>query len=319
MKQTIAVTGATGFIGQSICRRLIDQNFSVRVLVRSPRKASLPALVGAEIIAGDLANQESLQNLVTGVDAIIHCAGNVRGATQAQFDDVNVEGTRNLLRAAKSADMTPRLLALSSLAAREPQLSFYSSSKRRAEQVLHDEGSGIPWTILRPPAVYGPGDRELLPIFRLMARGIAPTAGPPSARFSMLYVEDLSSAVIAWLQGEITTERIYAIDDGQPRGYDWHDVSRIVSRLCDRKIRVFQAPPWLLDVPAWFNSRLGVAFGTSPMLTPQKLRELRHSDWVCDGAEFQQAFGWIPATQLAKGLQSTPDWAGSGLNSSAEK
>lgn len=318
MKQTIAVTGATGFIGQSICRRLSDRGFSVRALVRSSRKASLPALVGTEIVVGDLANQESLQNLVTGADAIIHCAGNVRGATQAQFDDVNVEGTRNILRAIKSTAITPRLLAISSLAAREPQLSFYASSKRRAEQVLHDEGSDVPWTILRPPAVYGPGDRELLPLFRLMSRGIALTAGPPSARFSMLFVEDLSAAVIAWLLGDIVTEGTYAIDDGQPRGYDWHDVSRIVSRLCGRKIRVVQTPSWLLDIPAWVNSRLGITFGTSPMLTPQKLRELRHNDWVCDGTEFQQTFDWEPIVQLEKGLRSTPNWATSRLNSSTE-
>lgn len=278
----------------------------------------MPALAGAEIVAGDLAHQESLQNFVTGADAIIHCAGNVRGATQDQFDRVNVEGTRNLLQAIKSAQITPRLLAISSLVAREPQLSFYASSKSRAEQVLHDEGSDIPWTILRPPAVYGPGDRELLPLFRLMSRGIALTAGPPSARFSMLFVEDLSAAVIAWLLGDIVTEGTYAIDDGQPRGYDWHDVSRIVSRLCGRKIRVVQTPSWLLDIPAWVNSRLGITFGTSPMLTPQKLRELRHNDWVCDGTEFQQTFDWEPIVQLEKGLRSTPNWTTSRLNSSTE-
>lgn len=318
MKQIIAVTGATGFIGQSICKRLNAQNFSVRALVRSTRKASLPALTGSEIIAGDLANHDSLQRLVTGADAVIHCAGNVRGATQAQFDDVNVVGTRSLLQAIKSTAITPRLLAISSLAAREPQLSFYASSKLRAEQVLQEEGSDIACTILRPPAVYGPGDRELLPVFRLMARGIALTAGSPSARFSMLFVDDLSAAVIAWLLGDPNVEGTFTLDDGQPHGYDWHDVSKIVSRLCNRKIRVVRTPSWLLDVPAWVNARLGNAFGTSPMLTPQKLRELRHNDWVCDGTEFQRACDWMPAVQLEKGLQSTPGWAGC-LDSAAEK
>jgi len=279
----------------------------------------LPALSGAEILRGDLADQQSLQRLVTGADAVIHCAGNVRGATQAQFDRVNVDGTRCLLQAIRNTESIPRLLALSSLAAREPHLSFYAASKRRAEQVLHDEGSGIPWTVLRPPAVYGPGDRELLPLFRLMARGIALTAGSPRARFSMLYVEDLSAAVVAWLRGNIMAERTFSFDDGQPCGYDWHEVSKIVGRLCNRRIRVLQAPSWLLDVPAWVNARLGITFGTSPMFTPQKLRELRHHDWVCDGAEFQRVFGWCPAIQLAKGLRSTPGWAGSHIDFSAKK
>lgn len=319
MKQTIAITGASGFIGQSICKQLQDQGFAVRALVRSPAKASLPALERAELIPGNLNDPESLRRLVAKADAVIHCAGNVRGATQAQFDRVNVDGTRHLLQSIRSSESTPRLLALSSLAAREPQLSFYATSKRRAEDVLHEEGSGIPWTILRPPAVYGPGDREMLPIFRLMARGIALTAGSPRARFSLLYVEDLSAAVIAWLRGNIPAEGIFTLDDGQSCGYDWHEVSKIVSRLCDREIRVLQAPSWLLDVPAWVNARLGITFGTAPMLTPQKLRELRHSDWVCDGTEFQRLFNWQPAAQLAKGLQSTPGWAGADARFSTQK
>lgn len=319
MKQTIAITGATGFIGQSICRQLRDQGFSVRVLVRSPEKASLPALQGAELIPGNLDDAESLRRLVANAEAVIHCAGNVRGATQAQFDRVNVDGTRRLLQAIRSTETTPRLLALSSLAAREPQLSFYATSKRRAEDVLHEEGSGVPWTILRPPAVYGPGDREMLPVFRLMARGIVLTAGSPRARFSLLYVEDLSAAVIAWLRGDVPAEAVFTLDDGQSCGYDWHEVSTIVSRLCDRKIRMLQAPSWLLDVPAWVNARLGINFGTSPMLTPQKLRELRHHDWVCDGTEFQRLFDWRPAIRLAEGLRSTPDWAGSEVDFPAEK
>jgi len=279
----------------------------------------LPALKGADLIAGNLDDVQSLRHLVANTDAVIHCAGNVRGATQAQFDRVNVDGTSRLLQAIRSVQPAPRLLALSSLAAREPQLSFYAASKRRAEQVLHDEGAGIPWTVLRPPAVYGPGDREMLPVFRLMARGIALTAGSPHARFSLLYVEDLSAAILAWLKGDLAAGATFPLDDGQPCGYDWHEVSEIVSRLCHRKIRVMQAPSWLLDAPAWVNARLGIHFGTAPMLTPQKLRELRHHDWVCDGTEFQRLSGWSPATQLAKGLRATPDWAGSEVEFLAEK
>jgi len=310
MSQVIAVTGATGFIGQSICCRLIASGYAVRALVRNPRAANLPSLSDAEIIAGDLANAASLGNLVAGADAVIHCAGAVRGATQEQFDHVNVSGTKNLLHAIKSLDNPPRLLTLSSLAAREPRLSFYAASKHKAEEVLENDGAGISITILRPPAVYGPGDRELLPLFQLMARGIALTAGSPSARFSMIYVEDLSSAVSAWLQNESPAQGIFTLDDGQPRGYDWFDISVVVSRLCDRNVRVRRAPSWLLDLPAWINGRIGRFFGTSPMLTPQKLRELRHPDWVCDSIEFQRAFDWTPETKLLEGMQSTPDWPG---------
>ena len=310
MKQLIAITGGTGFIGQAICRQLLTQDCSLRVLVRDRRKLPLD-LQAAELVQGDLADRDSLQQLVEGVDAVIHCAGNVRGATQSAFDRVNVDGSRNLLHAVKATGTTTtRLLSISSLAAREPQLSYYAASKRRAEQLLMNEGDGITWTILRPPAVYGPGDRELLPLFRLMARGIAVTAGSPLARFSMIYVEDLVSATLAWLQGSAGKEKIYTLDDGQVNGYDWHDISRIVGEICDRKVRVVQASPWLFDLPAWINSRFASLSGRAPMLTPQKLRELRHHDWVCNSADFQRDVDWHPQFLLADGLKATPGWPG---------
>ena len=310
LKKIIAVTGATGFIGKAIYSQLLAHDFPVRALIRSPRKASSPVYRDAEIIHGDLADPDSLRRLVDGADAVIHCAGSVRGATQAQFDRVNVEGTGNLLQAIKTSATRPRLITISSLAAREPQLSFYAASKHRAEQLLKSEGDDIPLTILRPPAVYGPGDRELLPLFRLMARGVALTPGSPSARFSMLYVDDLSSAVIAWLDSDPVATGIFAIDDGHAEGYDWHDIGKIVGELCNRKVRVVRAPSWLLDVAAWANSRVATLLGTAPMLTPEKLRELRHHDWVCDSTSLQRAINWRPKVRLAEGLRSTPNWPG---------
>ena len=310
LKQTIAVTGATGFIGQAICRQLLAENFAVRVLVRRSQDSTLDIFDGAEVVPGDLENQHSLSRLVSGADAVIHCAGKVRGATQAQFDRVNVGGTRNLLRAINNSESGPRLLLISSLAAREPQLSFYAASKQGAEALLESDDHDIAWSIFRPPAVYGPGDREMLPIFRLMARGIAITPGSPAARFSLLNVSDLSSAVIAWLRMDPPQRQIFEIDDGRTTGYNWYDVRDVVEELCGRKIRVIRAAKWWLDLPAWMNGRIGAVFGTSPMLTTQKLRELRHQDWVCDNSAFRQAANWRPRISLSAGLRTTPKWAG---------
>ena len=310
LKQTIAVTGATGFIGQTICRQLLTDKYAVRVLVRQSQDTTREVFDGAEVVRGDLGNQSSLSRLVDGVEAVIHCAGRVRGATQAQFDQVNVDGTRNLLRAIKTTESGPRLLLISSLAAREPELSFYAASKQGAEELLKSDGGDVLWTILRPPAVYGPGDREMLPIFRLMARGIAITPGSPAARFSLLHVNDLTSAVMAWLRIDASQRQTFEIDDGRTSGYDWHEVRDVVEELCGRKIRVIQAASWWLDLPAWINSRIGVAFGTSPMLTTQKLRELRHPDWVSDNSAFRQAAKWQPRVSLSAGLSTTPNWAG---------
>jgi nucleoside-diphosphate-sugar epimerase len=143
-----------------------------------------------------------------------------------------------------------------------------------------------------------------------MARGIAFAPGSSKSRFSLLYVDDLSSAISAWLKVESRVKETFEIDDGHVAGYDWHEISRVVGDVCNRRVRVFEAKPWMLDLPAWLNSRVGAVFGTSPMLTPEKLRELRHPDWVCDNSAFQEATEWQPGMTLVDGLRATPNWAG---------
>jgi nucleoside-diphosphate-sugar epimerase len=221
---------------------------------------------------------------------------------------VNVEGVKRLLQALESQDNPPRLLSLSSLAAREPRLSFYSMSKYKGEQVLVNEARRVVWNVLRPPAVYGPGDQEMLPLFRAMARGIAPVPGAVHARFSMLFVADLADAVLAWLQSDPAGSGIYTLDDGREGGYDWRGVAAIVEQVCRHRVRLLRVPAWALDIPAWLNRRASWIFGYAPMLTPEKLRELRHTDWVCDHAALHAATGWQPRVQLEEGLRRTPGW-----------
>jgi nucleoside-diphosphate-sugar epimerase len=310
MTQTVAITGATGFIGQTITRQLIKAGYRVRSLVRSVKRAGCLPDDGVDLVTGSLEDSASLKSLVHGADAVVHCAGVVRGATQEQFDRVNVEGVRRLLQALESQDTPPRLLSLSSLAAREPRLSFYSMSKYKGEQVLIKEAHRVVWDVLRPPAVYGPGDREMLPLFRAMARGIAPVPGAAHARFSMLFVADLAEAVLAWLQSDSAGSGIYTLDDGREGGYDWRDVAAIVGQVCRRRVRLLRVPAWALDIPARLNRRVSHLFGYAPMLTPEKLRELRHTDWVCDHAALHAATGWQPQVRLEEGLRRTPGWPG---------
>jgi nucleoside-diphosphate-sugar epimerase len=308
MTQTVAITGATGFIGQTITRQLILAGYRVRALMRTVKRAGCLPAGGVEQVSGSLEDSTSLESLIQGADAVVHCAGAVRGATQEQFDRVNVEGVKRLLQALESQDNPPRLLSLSSLAAREPRLSFYSMSKYKGEQVLVNEARRVVWNVLRPPAVYGPGDQEMLPLFRAMARGIAPVPGAVHARFSMLFVADLADAVLAWLQSDPAGSGIYTLDDGREGGYDWRGVAAIVEQVCRHRVRLLRVPAWALDIPAWLNRRASWIFGYAPMLTPEKLRELRHTDWVCDHAALHAATGWQPRVQLEEGLRRTPGW-----------
>lgn len=312
MPSIIAVTGATGFIGNNLCRRLLTEGFGVRALVRSSTAAQALKQDGVELIQGTLDNRASLVALADGAAAAIHLAGSVRGATQEQFDRVNVEGVRQLLKVLESADAPPPLLLMSSLAAREPQLSFYATSKRRGEQVLQQEAKHVNWTALRPPAVYGPGDKELMPLFRLAARGLLPLAGSADARFSLLFVDDFSSAVLAWLRNRQPAQGIYTLHDGTQGGYDWHAVAATVEKACNRPVRLVALPAWILDLFANTNNVCARLLHYAPMLTPAKLRELRHPDWVCDGTALQTTLAWRPAVTLADGLQLTPGWSAGG-------
>lgn len=301
-----AITGATGFIGTVITQQLLAAGHAVRALARSSDGRRALEALGAEVVDGVLADEQALARLTADADAVVHCAGAVRGADYPDFEAVNVDGTANLLRALP--DRGVPLVVLSSLAAREPQLSHYARSKRAMEALLAQPDAPEAWLALRPPPVYGPGDRELLPLFQTMARGVAPLPAPPDARVSLLYVDDLATAVVAWLQSDTRVNGVYELHDGQPGGYAWDDVVATAEQLLGRRIRRLRLPGAPLRAVSRVNLGLARVLRYAPMLTPGKLRELQHTDWVCDNASLQRVLDWQPQTRLADGLQLTCGW-----------
>ncbi len=238
----------------------------------------------------------------------MHCAGAVRGVTAADFNAVNVDGVKQLVQAALSRSPRPRFLSLSSLAARAPQLSHYAASKRQGEQALASMAADMEWVALRPPAVYGPGDKEMLPLFQWMGRGIAPVLGEADARVSLLYVEDLCAAVLRWLDAGECESGIYELNDTQAGGYSWNDIIVNVSALRARHIVSLPLPAVLLRSLAAVNVTAARLIGYAPMLTPGKVRELRHPDWVADNTALTAAIGWQPEFSLQEGLRRTMGW-----------
>ena len=302
---TIALTGATGFIGAELTRRLAATGREIQALIRPASIHKRPAELGVRWIEGDLEDMASLCRLVEGVDTVIHCAGAVRGATREQFNRVNAEGLSRMVQATVNKHPTPRFLLISSLAAREPHLSNYAASKRQGETVLAEKADQLSWTIYRPCAVYGPGDREMLPVLRWMAKGIAPVLGDGSSRFSLLYVKDLVEAVVQWLDRNCGQSGTYELHDGHPGGYSWHDVIDAVRQLRAGYIVRLKIPLALVRLAAALNLFAAKTFGYAPMLTPGKVRELYHSDWICDNKALHDAIEWSPRTLLPEGLQQT--------------
>jgi nucleoside-diphosphate-sugar epimerase len=305
MSEVIALTGATGFVGAELAKQLATTGYGIQALIRPASTWKRPVDLALRWIEGDLSDLDSLRRLVDGATAVVHCAGAVRGATREQFNRVNVDGLARLVRAAAAQQPAPRFLLISSLAAREPHLSHYAASKRLGEKVLVEKSDRLSWTIYRPCAVYGPGDRELLPVFEWMAKGIAPILGSGHARFSLLYVKDLAEAIVQWLDGSCRMSDTFELHDGHPGGYSWHDVINTFKHLRTKSVVSIKIPMVLVRLVSALNLLASRIFGYAPMLTPGKVRELSHSDWVCDNTALSSAIGWTPRVLLPEGLQKT--------------
>ncbi|MEZ5552650.1 MAG: NAD-dependent epimerase/dehydratase family protein [Pseudomonadales bacterium] len=301
-KSSLFLTGATGFIGARLLSRLLDDGWSVRVLVRegSPRNRDIDPR--ASQISGDLADPAALGRGLAGTCAVINCAGTVRGMSRQQFETANVAGVRALCTAVARLSARPALLHLSSLAATEPTLSFYAQSKADGESVLGGF-TALNWCVFRPSAVYGPGDVELKSTLAWARRGLLPVpGGNRSQRLSFLHVDDLVNAICHWLEEpDRHRHRTYGLHDGSAEGYDWPAIAACVS---ERRPVYLTLPTPLLKTFAGLNESLARISGRAVMLSRGKVNELVHPAWLCDNTAFTEASGWIPQIQLAHGVKA---------------
>jgi nucleoside-diphosphate-sugar epimerase len=301
MPGVVAVTGATGFIGQRLVQTLLKNNWQVRALTR----ISQQDMVNLQWVIGDLGNKKALNELVDDVDVVVHCAGQVRGNNLKQFIQTNVHGTENLIESTLLQNKQPRFLLISSLAAREPDLSWYARSKYQGEQALISLAKDLKWSIFRPTAVYGPGDRELSPLLHLTKVGLLPMSGRPDSKFGLIYVDDLVQASIDWINADTTYQKIYELDDGTHGGYDRVLMKEISSKVWGHPVFIVSVPVFLIMFLSHINLAISRIFNYLPMLTPGKVRELTHHDWVCDNCSIVEDTTWQPKTQLDTGLHKT--------------
>lgn len=306
MSGTIAITGATGFIGRHLIHSLIAAGRPLRALSRRPDRADLPGDVA--VVGGSLEDAAALARLVEGAEAVVHCAGLIKAATGRDLHRVNAAGTSSLAKVCADMPVPPRMIFLSSLAARHPEVSDYAASKRQAEQELAAQGSALDWTILRPPAVYGPGDRETLQLFRLLPHGFLPTPRTASARFSLIFIDDLCDAVLALLSGSAPRTATFEIRDLNETGYSWRQVAEASGRFLDRAVTCLPVPRAVMGAAAIIDERLARITGRAPRLTPGKVRELFHEDWVCRDNPLVRHTDWRPKVGLDEGIARTLGW-----------
>jgi len=293
----IAITGATGFVGSRVAA-LAGQ--PVRALTRRPQ----PPQDNVEWVVGDLDDRNALARLCEGAAAVIHIAGVVNAADEAGFHAGNVRGTGNVLAAVRAAGVQ-RFVHVSSLAARQPRLSLYGASKHDAEHLVM--GSALDWVIVRPPGVYGPGDREMLDLFKAARFGIGLAPGGPRARISLIHVDDLARALIT-LASSGPTREVLEIDDGAGAhgGHAHADHAAAIAAALGRK------PPRMIKVS---NRMLGLAAslatlfagwqGKLPTLSRDRAFYLAYPDWVARGGNAALADVWQPQFALTQGMADT--------------
>lgn len=287
----IALTGATGFLGGHVLRRALEAGHDVRALARKLQ----PARSGVEWVAGSLDDVAALDVLCTGTDAVIHVAGVVNGDA-ATFDRGNRRGTVAMLAAAAGK----RFVHVSSLAAREPRLSTYGASKRAAEDAV--VASALDWRIVRPPAIYGPGDTDNLELFRFARAGVVPL--PPAGRMSLIHADDMARLIVALAEsGE--PRAFYEADDAVPGGWSHADFARAIGAAVGRKPLTVPLPTSLIRVGASLD---GLLRGAKAKLTPDRAAYFCHPDWVIDAAKRPPADLWVPEIETALGLAATAAW-----------
>jgi nucleoside-diphosphate-sugar epimerase len=292
----LAITGGTGFVGSHLIESALAAGHEVRALTRRDQ----PGRPGLTWIAGSLEDRDALRRLVAEVDAVIHVAGVINAPDAAAFEQGNVAGTLAMLANA-TAGGVHRFVQVSSLAAREPHLSLYGASKAKAEGLV--QSSGLDWAIVRPPAVYGPGDKETLELFRMAKLGLMLL--PPRGRLSLLHVDDLARLLLALAAPDAPSSLIIEPDDARPGGWGHGEFGRALGAAVGSRPLTLSAPGLLLR----FAARIDRLFrGPAAKLTPDRAAYFSHRDWVVDPKLGPPPGLWYPQVQTDQGLADTAAW-----------
>jgi dihydroflavonol-4-reductase len=311
------VTGATGFIGSHLVEALLAHNWRVRCLVRDTSVLKWIPTDDVTLINGDVTRAgENLERAVRGVSVVFHLAGVTSATDDSAYTTVNVEGTRNIVNAMQKAAPDALLVFCSSLAAAGPAttkrplnetdepdpVSAYGRSKLTAERIVVE--SGLQHLIIRPPTVYGPRDRDILAVFRLVARGLALRVAGEGQRLSMVHAQDLARGFAS--AAESDGRGLYYMTDGFV--HTWESIIQHIGRALGKQPRVISVGPGVAEFLSRAERLRASLFGSKPLLTPDRVVELSQANWTCDDTRARLDIDYESLIALPEGVKSTADW-----------
>jgi nucleoside-diphosphate-sugar epimerase len=316
-KKVALVTGASGFVGSHLVEALLPREWRVRCLVRKSSRLRWIPTDDVTLIEGAIDSPgEELERAVRGVSVVFHLAGLTSAVHDASYTAVNVEGTRNIVAALQRAAPDALLIFCSSLSAAGPSrflrpvnetdspapISAYGRSKLAAEEIV--SSSGLQHAIIRPPAVYGPRDTDILAAFKLAVRGLALRVAPPGQLLSMVHVEDLARGFVRAAEGE--GRGVYYLTDGMI--HTWESITTQMSRAVGKDARIVAVPTAVAEGIARAERMRGMIAGSKPLLTPDRVLELTQLDWTCDDTFARLDIDYESGISLPDGIRMTADW-----------
>jgi nucleoside-diphosphate-sugar epimerase len=315
----VLVTGATGFVGGHLVDRLVAQGDEVTALVREPKRATELTRLGIRMVRGDLADQNALADAARNQEVIYHVAAALGASSEAELMIANRDGTANVIAAAEAGSPAARFVLVSSMAAGGPArrgtpkftndddhpVTMYGRSKLAAERVV--AASTLSWTVVRPPVVYGPFDRDgMLPLFRSVSHGLAPMFGNGSMELSLIHVADLADAII--LAGTEPNAHGGVFYVAYPEIFTSADLMRTIAKVMGRSVLPLPIPRWAARAALGVTGTWARMLGHKSILHPDKINEFYQDAWTADPRAFIESTGWAPAWDLERGIADTAAW-----------
>jgi len=315
------VTGANGFVGSHLVEGLLGRAYQVRCLVR--KTSNLRWLSGLEVeyVHGDIIDKDSLKGVFGDVDLVFHAAGLTKAKSREEYFKANAEGTKNVVEVCLEENpKLQRLVYISSQAAVGPgsdeqplnetapcrPVTDYGESKLEGEKIVLRHASQLPITVIRPPAVYGPRDTDVLGFFKVASKGFRISFGRGESFLSLVYVKDLVEGTIRAGENPKSIGQTYFIADDKV--YSWREVFNIMAGVLNKRTIPLKIPRSAVFFLAFISESFSELLGKSAIFNTQKAREITQRYWGLDVSKAKAELGFSPKYDLERGAAETVKW-----------